>query len=41
MRVRVADGVVHLVGLTPASPDTDRLVAAVASLPGVVAVEIA
>lgn len=39
--VRVADGVVHLQGLAPASPDTDRLVAAVDSLPGVVAVEIA
>lgn len=38
--VRVADGVVHLRGLTPASPDTDRLVAALDSLPGVVAVEV-
>lgn len=38
--VRVADGVVHLAGLPPASPDTDRLVAVVDSLPGVVAVEI-
>lgn len=38
--VRVADGVVHLEGLAPASPETDRLVAAVDSLPGVVAVEI-
>lgn len=38
--VRVADGVVHLGGLTPASPDTDRLVAALDSLPGVVAVEV-
>lgn len=38
--VRVTDGVVHLGGLTPASPDTDRLVAAVDSLPGVVAVEV-
>jgi CBS-domain-containing membrane protein len=41
VRVRVADGVVQLVGLAPASPDTDRIVAAVDSLPGVVAVEIA
>ena len=41
VKVRVADGVVHLEGLAPASPDTDRLVAAVDSLPGVVAVEIA
>lgn len=39
--VRIADGVVHLKGLAPASPDTDRLVAALDSLPGVVAVEIA
>lgn len=38
--VRVADGVVHLGGLTPASPDTDRIVAALDSLPGVVAVEV-
>lgn len=41
VKVRVADGVVHLEGLAPASPETDRLVAAVDSLPGVVAVEIA
>ena len=41
VKVRVADGVVHLEGLTPASPETDRLVAAVDSLPGVVAVEVA
>lgn len=41
VKVRVADGVVRLEGLAPASPDTDRLVAAVDSLPGVVAVEIA
>src|SRR5215472_13301305 len=41
VKVRVADGVVHIEGLAPASPDTDRLVAAVDSLPGVVAVEIA
>ena len=40
VRVRVADGVVHLGGLTPASPATDRLVAALDSLPGVVAVEV-
>lgn len=40
VKVRVADGVVHLEGLIPASPETDRLVAAVDSLPGVVAVEI-
>jgi CBS domain-containing protein len=39
--VRIADGVVRLQGLAPASPDTDRLVAALDSLPGVVAVEIA
>jgi CBS domain-containing protein len=39
--VRVAEGVVHLEGLAPASPETDRLVAAVDSVPGVVAVEIA
>ena len=39
--VRVVDGVVHLDGLAPASPDTDRLVAAIDSIPGVVAVEIA
>lgn len=38
--VHVADGVVHLEGLSPASPDTDRLVAALDSLPGVVAVEV-
>lgn len=38
--VQVAEGVVHLRGLTPASPDTDRLVAALDSLPGVVAVEV-
>jgi CBS domain-containing protein len=38
--VRVVDGVVHLEGLAPASPDTDRLVAAIDSLPGVVAVEV-
>ena len=38
--VHVADGVVHLQGLAPAAPDTDRLVAAVDSVPGVVAVEI-
>jgi CBS-domain-containing membrane protein len=41
VQVRVADGVVHLEGLAPASPDTDRLVALVDALPGVVAVEIA
>ena len=41
VKVRVADGVVHLEGLAPASPETDRLVAAVDSLPGVVAVEVA
>jgi len=41
VKVRVADGVVHLDGLAPASPDTDRLVAVVDALPGVVAVEIA
>ena len=41
VKVRVADGVVHIEGLAPASPDTDKLVAAVDSLPGVVAVEIA
>lgn len=41
VKVRVADGVVRLEGLAPASPDTDRLVAVVDSLPGVVAVEIA
>jgi CBS-domain-containing membrane protein len=41
VKVRVADGVVHLDGLAPASPETDRLVAAVDSLPGVVAVEVA
>lgn len=41
VKVRVADGVVHLEGLAPSSPETDRLVAAVDSLPGVVAVEIA
>jgi len=41
VKVRVAEGVVHIEGLAPASPDTDRLVAAVDSLPGVVAVEIA
>jgi CBS-domain-containing membrane protein len=41
VQVRVADGVVHLEGLAPASPDTDRLVAVVDALPGVVAVEIA
>lgn len=40
VKVRVVDGVVHLEGLEPASPDTDRLVAAVDSLPGVVAVEV-
>ncbi len=40
VKVRVADGVVHLEGLAPASPDTDRLVATLDSLPGVVAVEI-
>lgn len=39
--VRVAEGVVHLQGLAPASPETDKLVAVVDSLPGVVAVEIA
>lgn len=38
--VRVADGVVHVEGLSPASPDTDRLVAALDALPGVVAVEV-
>lgn len=38
--VHVTDGVVHLEGLSPASPDTDRLVAALDSLPGVVAVEV-
>jgi len=38
--VQVADGVVHLRGLAPASPETDRLVAALDSLPGVVAVEV-
>jgi len=41
VKVRVADGVVHLEGLAPASPDTDWLVAVVDALPGVVAVEIA
>jgi CBS domain-containing protein len=41
VKLRVADGVVHLDGLAPASPDTDRLVAAIDSIPGVVAVEIA
>jgi CBS-domain-containing membrane protein len=41
VKVRVVDGVVHLDGLAPASPDTDRLVAAIDSIPGVVAVEIA
>jgi CBS domain-containing protein len=41
VKVQVVDGVVHLDGLSPASPDTDRLVAAVDSIPGVVAVEIA
>ncbi|HEV2218174.1 MAG TPA: CBS domain-containing protein [Candidatus Dormibacteraeota bacterium] len=41
VKVRVADGVVQLEGLAPASPETDRLVAAVDSLPGVVAVEVA
>ena len=41
VNVQVVDGVVHLEGLAPASPDTDRLVAAVDSIPGVVAVEIA
>lgn len=41
VEVRVADGVVHIKGVTPSSPETDRLVAAVDSLPGVVAVEIA
>ena len=40
VNVRVADGVVHLEGLAPGSADTDRLVAALDSLPGVVAVEI-
>jgi CBS domain-containing protein len=40
VKVRVSDGVVHLEGLAPASPETDKLVAAVDSLPGVVAVEI-
>lgn len=40
VHVHVADGVVHLEGLDPASPDTDRLVASLDSLPGVVAVEI-
>ena len=41
VNVRVVDGVVHIEGLAPASPETDRLVAAVDSLPVVVAVEIA
>ena len=41
VKVHVADGVVRIEGLAPSSPDTDRLVAAVDSLPGVVAVEIA
>jgi len=41
VKVRVAEGVVHLEGVAPASPDTDRIVAAIDSLPGVVAVEIA
>lgn len=41
VKVRVIDGVVHLDGVAPASPDTDRLVAAIDSIPGVVAVEIA
>ena len=41
VKVRVADGVVHLDGLAPASPETDRVVAVVDALPGVVAVEIA
>jgi CBS-domain-containing membrane protein len=41
IKVQVVDGVVHLDGLAPASPDTDRLVAAIDSIPGVVAVEIA
>jgi CBS-domain-containing membrane protein len=41
VKVRVVDGVVQLDGLAPASPDTDRLVAAIDSIPGVVAVEIA
>lgn len=41
VKVRVADGVVHIEGLAPSSPETDRLVAAVDSLAGVVAVEIA
>lgn len=40
VKVRVVDGVVHLDGLAPAAPDTDRLVAAIDSIPGVVAVEI-
>jgi CBS-domain-containing membrane protein len=41
VKVRVVDGVVHIDGLAPASPDTDRLVGAIDSIPGVVAVEIA
>lgn len=41
VKVKVVEGVVHLDGLVPASPDTDRLVAAIDSIPGVVAVEIA
>lgn len=40
VKVRVVEGVVHLEGLATGSPDTDRLVAALDSLPGVVAVEI-
>lgn len=40
VKVHVVDGVVQLQGLEPASNETDRLVAAVDSLPGVVAVEI-